>query len=96
MDDFRLFPRLPAEIRLQIWKFTINTRFVDIHWCPATRDFRSKLPVPALLQCNQESRTVGLKTYQLSFASSPEFARIYFDFKEFGDLAVRLLQPSPE
>lgn len=36
---------------------------------------------PAILHCNQESRVFGLKTYELSFALSPEFARVYFSFK---------------
>jgi len=82
---FHSFPKLPLEIRLQIWDLTMETRFVHIRWYPATRDFRSPTRIPALLHCNHESRVHGLKTYQLSFASSPEFARIYFSFKGVGE-----------
>jgi len=42
---------------------------------------------PAILHCNQESRICGLKTYKLSFASSPEFARIYFS-PEFDTVCI--------
>lgn len=36
--------------------------------------------LPALLPANQESRSEGLKFYELSFASFPKHAQVYFSF----------------
>lgn len=86
--DFHLFPKLPIEIRLSIWEFAFprDTRFIDLTWYPATRDFRSHQKVPRILHITQETRALGLKTYQLGCASSPEFARVYFNFAPYGDV----------
>lgn len=77
---FHPFPKLPIEIRLEIWGFTIKPTFVNISWSPARRRFTSPRRPPAILQCDRESRQYGLKTYQLSFASSPDLAQIYFSY----------------
>jgi hypothetical protein len=82
---FPLFRTLPPELRLKIWTYTIPShRFVNIRWCPRTRSFKpiglNQHP-PTLLHTCHESRTLGLKTYELAFASSPEFARVYFSFE---------------
>jgi hypothetical protein len=70
MSTFHPFPRLPAELRLQIWQFTIEPRIVDIqikykrHTTPPHRPhgpfLSSSTPIPAVLQTCRESRNAGL------------------------------------
>jgi hypothetical protein len=82
-NSFHLFPRLPPELRLKIWNYTITTSsFVPVRWSQSQRVFLSTRKPPTILHICQESRIFGLKTYTLSFASSPEFARIYFSFED--------------
>jgi hypothetical protein len=77
---FTSFPLLPPEIRLHIWSYTLHLAFVNIRWHPTQRTFKSPRKPPSLLHVNRESRAYGLKHYNLSFSSSPEFARVYFSF----------------
>jgi 2EXR family len=72
---------LPLELQLKIWEFTIKPAYVDIHWDSTQRVFASDRKIPALLHVSHASRREGLKHYRLSFASSPEFARVYFNFE---------------
>ncbi|TVY14626.1 hypothetical protein LARI1_G006159 [Lachnellula arida] len=75
---FHSFPKLPLELQLRVWEFSITAAYVDIKWDSTQRVFASNRKIPALLHVSQTSRREGLKHYRLSFASSPEFARIYF------------------
>lgn len=52
-----------------------------LEWNPTRRLFTSERKPPSLLSVNQEARSFGLDHCKLSFASSPEFARVYFDFE---------------
>jgi hypothetical protein len=79
---FHSFPLLPPEIRQQIWSYALSISFVLIKWNPTLRRFTSTNRPPPLLSTNHESRSFGLKHYTLSFGSSPEFARVYFNFKQ--------------
>ena len=78
---FTLFPRLPPELRIRIWSHTLRDDFVMLVWNPTKRVFTSSRQPPFLLSVNQEARYFGLEHFKLSFASSPEFARVYFDFE---------------
>ncbi|KAJ3573084.1 hypothetical protein NPX13_g4831 [Xylaria arbuscula] len=82
MATFHPFPRLPAELRLQIWAMTVVPRIVDVNVEADTtpgpkRKFRdpplakllSSTPVPAILQACQESRYQGL--YEQAFTEIP-------------------------
>jgi hypothetical protein len=75
------FPRLPAELRAQIWELTVESRTVDVRIVqkripvlpdvPSTRSglasyLVSHTPVPATQQTCQESRNLGL--YQRAFS----------------------------
>ncbi|KAI9048227.1 hypothetical protein LZ554_008022 [Drepanopeziza brunnea f. sp. 'monogermtubi'] len=81
---FTLFPKLPVELRLKIYSEHLTTstsRIVKICWNARKRAFVSRRPPPPLLHTCSESRHQALKMYQLHFASSPEFARVYFSFE---------------
>ncbi|KAH7416951.1 hypothetical protein BKA64DRAFT_283635 [Cadophora sp. MPI-SDFR-AT-0126] len=81
---FSLFPKLPIELRVKIFRDHLSTatRLVHIYWHARQRVFKSSQAVPPLLHVCQESRYEALKKYQLSFAPSPEFARVYFSFEK--------------
>lgn len=71
MTAFHLFPRLPYELRMQIWEMTVEPRIVNAeltHQNPTDRAFylTSSTPVPAVLQTCQEARNHGL--YQQAFS----------------------------
>ena len=93
---FTLFPLLPPEVRLAIWGLTFTADFVPIDWSPTKRVFTSDRKPPSVLSVNQESRVLGLAHYKLSFAPSPEFARVFFDFeRDVLDVNWFSLGPTP-
>jgi hypothetical protein len=102
-----LFPKLPIEIRLKIWKIMCYIqRNVDItteHFIISDNEnsttdypyfYKSSCPSPAVLHVSQESRSEGLKHYQLDFTVKYEICfdqtqpatvttkpKIYFNWK---------------
>ncbi|KAJ2998177.1 hypothetical protein NUW58_g414 [Xylaria curta] len=81
MATFHPFPRLPPELRAQIWKMTVTPRVVDVRilykFCATYSDYllrqslvlphlSSLTPVPAILQTCREARFQGL--YQKAFS----------------------------
>jgi hypothetical protein len=66
--EFMLFPRLPIELRLKIWKYALpGPRVVEIEWNPKTRQwfcpFESQSESSSLSRTYRESREVYHKTY---------------------------------
>jgi hypothetical protein len=62
MSTFYPFPRLPAEIRMQIWKDAFEARIIEVHWSsPESFTFHS-FP-PALLSVCHESRSISRPYY---------------------------------
>ncbi|USP74060.1 hypothetical protein yc1106_01334 [Curvularia clavata] len=65
MTAFHPFPRLPLELREQIWKDTVEPRTVEVRcvqeW-PHRYDQQpmSSTPIPAVLQSCREARNLGL------------------------------------
>tara|TARA_R110002060_G_scaffold23136_9_gene31311 strand:+ start:174 stop:812 length:639 start_codon:yes stop_codon:yes gene_type:complete len=76
LTQFKRFPNLAAEIRLQIWELASSIpRDLDI-WTrpfniPGSHGFKfaTTKPVPSTLHTTKESRTVGLKYYHLAFGT---------------------------
>jgi hypothetical protein len=74
MATFHPFPRLPAELRLQIWESTVEPRSVDVQVCPKwtvgdktySTYLASSTPVPGPLHTCREARNQGL--YQQAFS----------------------------
>jgi hypothetical protein len=74
--EFHLFPKLPIEIRLMVWKKAsfisravhLSIRRLDSD--PIKIQLVSKTHVPAILQTNQESRQEAANHYVLAFGNS--------------------------
>jgi len=91
---FTLFPKLPPEIRLKIWRYiTPGPRIVEIQYAtepkrlvesipgtlrPVGPGWISKDPQPIVLHICQESRMEALKRYQLALGTYENL--IYVDF----------------
>ena len=64
MTTFHPFPRLPLELREQIWKDTVEPRTVDVRRVrEGTQRYGqlvSSTPIPAILQSCREARNLGL------------------------------------
>ncbi|CZR51040.1 uncharacterized protein PAC_00915 [Phialocephala subalpina] len=81
LESFTLFPELPSELRLKIWKLANpGPRILGVghrmqyregygRIIPTTMDWRTSDPVPTLLHVCHDSRTEALKVYQPSFAT---------------------------
>lgn len=111
-SEFTLFPNLPKEIRLEIWRLASKEpRIVEIcqfsphlieeqipeeeegeeddddddsypieYYGSKNRNpFYSTAALPTILHVNQESRTIALDHYQLSFANVGNPATIYWN-----------------
>jgi hypothetical protein len=72
LDTFTCFPKLPLELRLKIWAFTIRRGILTIEpYSERERSFRPRsylvkarvVRQPALLHVNSESRQVALQYY---------------------------------
>ncbi|KAI1307200.1 hypothetical protein F5Y03DRAFT_383941 [Xylaria venustula] len=74
---FHPFPRLPAELRFQIWTLTANQRIVHLGWSPKicwvfnikpkNFGYSSHTPVPAVLHVCRESRQIA--PYKKTFST---------------------------
>ncbi|RDL37337.1 uncharacterized protein BP5553_04770 [Venustampulla echinocandica] len=94
--DFSYFPKLPAELRLMIWKFARpEGRIIRIkprskrhlrlkHTSPLEmRALYSTAKVPAMLHACLESRVVAQKWYKLSFGTTLYGEpQTYFDYEQ--------------
>ncbi|KAH6705254.1 hypothetical protein BKA61DRAFT_680008 [Leptodontidium sp. MPI-SDFR-AT-0119] len=66
LQTFSLFPRLPFEIRLDIWHLAIIPRVVNITPLLNPHEYPRQQENPLLLQVCHKSRTAALKRYVLS------------------------------
>jgi hypothetical protein len=73
LRTFTLFPKLPAEIRLVVWKYALAIQRISVikrnrHWnfSTAIKPFiiTHPSPAPALLHVNRESKCLAEKAYQ--------------------------------
>jgi len=85
MDEFPQFSKLPAELRLMIWKATVERRVVDAEFSPRTGRVVTSAAPPAIFHVNSESRAVAKELYEKIFwanenvAGNNRVARIYFN-----------------
>ena len=107
MATFHSFPRLPFELRAQIWKATVRPRVVNVRADirsrrngPPVRYLGSSTPVPAPLHTCQEARNHGL--YQKAFAelansdgSGQQYVwlNLDIDFISIGETATCYFKP---
>ncbi|PVH79533.1 hypothetical protein DL98DRAFT_631408 [Cadophora sp. DSE1049] len=86
IDKFRIFSKLPLELRMDIWECVLpESRVVTIEQSRrrhvvAEQDRAVTIPTE-LLHTNQESRSVALKVYE-AFQGGWERGPVYFDFKK--------------
>ncbi|KAF7952415.1 uncharacterized protein EAE97_001912 [Botrytis byssoidea] len=77
-NTFHAFPRLPLELRLEIWRLSFpGPRLIRIFFIEG--HFMSNATVPPGLHVCKESRNETLRFYKLCFAADPSNARIYFN-----------------
>ena len=89
LAKFDKFPKLPAELRLMIWRealpgprlVNVIFEFKDNYTRFGTRPLycKSCTPHPAMLHVCRESREEALKKYSLCFAMFSGQGKIYFD-----------------
>lgn len=74
MATFHPFPRLPFELRAQIWEATVEPRTVEvrIRYKNSIPRLVSLTPVPAPLQTCREAR--NLKLYRQAFSELPQYS----------------------
>jgi hypothetical protein len=87
LEEFTPFPKLPIELRLRIWKFTLpGPRILEVAYCEAGSDsdmpekFGVATRPPVALRVCRESRREASRFYTLSFGSENWASKIYFDF----------------
>jgi hypothetical protein len=99
LSSFHLFPQLPLELRLKVWRYLIDQpRVLKLIACKSfnqtSPSFTSRWvslnhPVPVPLRICQECREEALKSLQLAFGSWFCHANIYINFSldtvRFGD-----------
>src|SRR6187402_1867975 len=84
LDTFHPFPRLPKEIRIEIWKLHLVTMpprtltvlsYPPARWTHELQHFFSPDPVPPLLHVSQEARMEALPFYTKAFSNglSPRY-----------------------
>jgi hypothetical protein len=87
--DLALFPHLPEEIRLVIWKAALLApRLVELEFCHGDPDpggyimqghFTSSCSIPVMLSVCQASRAEAQKEYELSFPTIGSIPKVYFN-----------------
>jgi hypothetical protein len=104
---FSLFPKLPAELRLKIWKLALpGPRIVEVYYDRAKHPWdenfiRFNTPPPAALHANWESRRVALEKYWLRLGTEeikgcfaqidPTEDTVFIPFNSFMKLQQRLI-----
>ncbi|PMD46200.1 hypothetical protein L207DRAFT_207124 [Hyaloscypha variabilis F] len=79
---FKLFPKLPTELRRIIWRLSLpGQRVVEVLFDNFTGQCRSSCPIPIALHVSSEARGVALESYELAFGTAEAEAVVYFDFK---------------
>ncbi|KAK1755570.1 hypothetical protein QBC47DRAFT_191416 [Echria macrotheca] len=79
MASFTLFRFLPAELRLEIWRQSCQTRVVEVRYSQEQDRCVSTTRPPAILQVCKESRDEGLRAcYVRAFGTDTHDAHIYF------------------
>ncbi|KAK8084607.1 hypothetical protein PG997_005878 [Apiospora hydei] len=93
LTSFHPFPRLPPELRLEIWEYCA---LVEPHISPLSGVLKAhRSPCPKLMCINQESRAVALKTYfiRLAVSSSVNPGRLVSPYSPVCHHNVYLLAP---
>jgi hypothetical protein len=111
MSTFHPFPRLPLELREQIWKDTIEPRTVDVRrirvWSQQYGQLFSSTPIPGTLQSCREARNLGLyervffevaavERHNCNHAPETAIERFFMPDEQEEEEAKQASQPSTE
>lgn len=78
---FKLFEKLPAELRVKIWKCMFpGPRVVSVRFNRGAKQYTSSTAPPILLRVCLESRTVALETYTNLILSPKYPSSVFLDF----------------
>jgi hypothetical protein len=70
LQEFTLFPLLPTELRLQIWRHACAPRITVLSYDPCSNAFRCPTPPPVLMQVCHESRVEAQRVYARCYLES--------------------------
>ncbi|KAI2608706.1 uncharacterized protein GGS25DRAFT_491347 [Hypoxylon fragiforme] len=70
LDEFTLFPLLPAELRIMIWKKSFQLRVVELHTRTGTSQWLSSCRNPSALSVCSESRELALEYFSVALPIS--------------------------
>lgn len=102
LTSFNLFPQLPVELRLRIWRHSLPVpRKVRVYpnanalaTSHIATSWASREVVPTVLHICRESRAEGLLHYQLTFGSNNQTPQVYFNYAK-DCLVLRDRRPHP-
>jgi len=81
VKSFTLFPLLPTELRLKVWKFTLpGPRILELRYDKKHAEFISVARLPRALFICKESREETLKHYDFSFGIDEGSSKVLVDF----------------
>ncbi|KAI1180754.1 hypothetical protein F4777DRAFT_261701 [Nemania sp. FL0916] len=79
LDSFSLFPLLPTELRLYIWRqLTCYARIVEVDYNLTEHHYTTTAPTPAILHACHESRDEALRIFKRLSDCPSETPTIYF------------------
>ncbi|KAF8846612.1 hypothetical protein BDZ45DRAFT_682421 [Acephala macrosclerotiorum] len=77
---FTLFPTLPAELQIKIWRYTLpGPRIIQLQYSKSSSSFHGTRPPPALHTC-RTSREIALSVFEPAFTRNDQLKPIYIDF----------------
>lgn len=79
LTSFTLFLKLPVEIRIIIWRLTLNSRVVEIEFTEL-RGFFTRVATPTALQVCRDSRRAVITFYPTCFGNIMYSPQIVFNF----------------
>jgi 2EXR family len=95
LSEFTLFPKLPLEMRLMIWKHSLpGPRLMEVFYEDTTGVCKSTCSLPIPLHANREARDVALESYELCFGTKKAPPMIYFN-TDIDQLYVGIGNSSP-
>ncbi|KAH7113109.1 hypothetical protein B0J13DRAFT_681806 [Dactylonectria estremocensis] len=97
MATFHPFARLPLELRIRIWKMTVEPRAVEVRFKTEFRTggtvfhVMSSTPMPGILQACHEARNLDLYRRAFAYGDKPRYVWVNFkmDMISIGDTDLR-------
>ncbi|CZS99615.1 uncharacterized protein RAG0_07943 [Rhynchosporium agropyri] len=83
MDTFYLFPTLPSELRIKIWRHTFpSPRIIPIRFNRFSQQYVSDNAPPSSLHVCSQSRSIFLETYTNLILSPRYTSTVFIDFTQ--------------